>query len=115
MGSFLGLLMGCSLLTVCEIIDLIIYFNLVKCIERWKDRRRPLEMDVREIGDDIVVDIPGTGKENNAYETGDTDSDACRTAGTSDDAPDYATAVELAAKTGPRKISLNSIETECQV
>lgn len=40
MGSYFGLLMGTSILTLCEIIDLMVYHSIVKFVERYEGRKR---------------------------------------------------------------------------
>ena len=39
LGSYMGLLMGCSLLTMVEVVDLFVYYTIVKIIERYQDRK----------------------------------------------------------------------------
>lgn len=39
MGSYFGLLMGCSVLTMIEVIDLFVYYNIEKLVERYEDRK----------------------------------------------------------------------------
>lgn len=48
LGSYFGLLMGCSLLTMIEVLDLVIYYSIVKLIERYQappQRREVIEID----------------------------------------------------------------------
>ena len=39
MGGYMGLLIGASWLTLCEIIDLIIYNMVMTCVNRVRNRR----------------------------------------------------------------------------
>ena len=70
MGSYLGLLMGCSILTMIEIIDLFLYHSIVKLIEYLfydRPRRRvvrdvdPKEMEAHDGG--RSQDDPGNPEE----------------------------------------------------
>ena len=38
-GGYMGLLIGASWLTLCEILDLIVYNLIMKCINRVRNRR----------------------------------------------------------------------------
>ena len=45
MGGYLGLLIGASVMTICEVLDLIIYNILVKCT-RGKKNKEKKEVEV---------------------------------------------------------------------
>ena len=68
MGSYFGLLMGTSILTILEIVDLGLYHTIVKIVERFqsrKERRR----DVIEIDNDTVENRAG----NSSSDDGDSE------------------------------------------
>ena len=54
LGSYFGLLMGCSVLTMFEVIDLFVYHSIVKIIERV--RRKP-KHSYRDIVNIPMTDI----------------------------------------------------------
>ena len=40
MGGYMGLLLGASVMTVCEVFDLLLYQGLIKLLVAWRRRRK---------------------------------------------------------------------------
>ncbi len=52
-GGLMGLMLGASVMTVCELVDLLIYNGIIKCLN--KKRVKPGEEETIEgDGDDVI-------------------------------------------------------------